>query len=228
MAERSAASGTDPTPDTGDAGQLAEGPGGFAGDSSAASTASERAEPLDFAKAIRDYEARLLRYAATLLGGPNGTGTLGQGIQPTDLVQEAFLRLHGYCREHGSAAVEHPGPWLYRVVHNLAMDTIRRRVRQREAQAKIEDNARQRAAAADEADAAALGQLEQHELVALAMRLLGDLPEQQQQVISLKLLEGLSLRQIAVVLGTTPGSVNYHFNQGLSRLTQQLRQKGVV
>ncbi|MBX2850618.1 MAG: RNA polymerase sigma factor [Phycisphaeraceae bacterium] len=228
MPERSAASGTDPIPDTGEAGQLAEGPGPAVGELSAAVAAQSIAEPLDFAKAIRDYEAKLLRYATTLLGGPDATGGSGQDLQPTDLVQEAFLRLHGYCREHGSSAIAHPGSWLYRVVHNLAMDAIRRRVRQRGAQAKIEDSARLRAAAADEADAAALGQLEQHELVALAMRLLGDLPEQQQQVISLKLLEGLSLRQIAVVLGTTPGSVNYHFNQGLSRLAQQLRQKGVV
>jgi RNA polymerase sigma-70 factor (ECF subfamily) len=230
MAERRAASGTDPNPDTGEAGQLAEGPGATIGESSAAVTAQSPAEPLDFAKTIRDYEAKLLRYASTLLGGPSGAGAngTGQDVQPTDLVQEAFLRLHGYCREHGSSAIDQPGPWLYRVVHNLAMDAIRRKVRQRGAQTKIEDSARQRAAAADEADAAALGQLEQHELVALAMRLLGDLPEQQQQVISLKLLEGLSLRQIAAVLDTTAGSVNYHLNQGLSRLAQQLRQKGVV
>lgn len=233
MTDSNAPSGTAANPDSGGLGQIVatlgaaadgavEGPGG---------TAS--AQPLDFAKTLNDYESKLLRYAATLLGRPGGgaQGAMdgaGQSAQPSDLVQEAFLRLHRYCREHGACAIEHPGTWLYRVVHNLSMDAIRQRVRQRGAQTKIEDAARQRAAAADEADEAALGGLEQREMVGLAMRLLGDLPEQQRQVISLKLLEGLTLRQIAVVLDSSPGSVNYHLNQGLSRLAQQLRQKGVM
>lgn len=191
----------------------------------------QAAEPLDFLKVLDEYEAKLLRYAATLLGGPGAlanTNDAGQAVQPGDLVQEAFLRLHRTCREHGGCAIEHPGAWLYRVVHNLAMDAIRQRVRQRGAQQQIEDAARLRAATADASDEAAMGELEQRELVGLAMRLLGDLPEQQQQVITLKLLEGLTLRQIAVVLDSSPGSVNYHLNQGLARLAQQLRQKGVL
>jgi RNA polymerase sigma-70 factor (ECF subfamily) len=188
---------------------------------------------LDFAKTLREYEAKLLRYAASLMGSAGagdqaGAGGADRDVQPGDLVQEAFLRLHRFCREHGSSAIEHPGTWLYRVVHNLAMDTIRKRVRERGAQPKIEDAARVRAAAADASDEAALGQLEQRELVGLAMRLLGDLPEQQQQVIALKFMEGLTLRQIADVIDSTPGSVNYHLNQGLSRLAEQLRKKGAV
>ena len=172
---------------------------------------------------------RTRQFSTTLLSAPGSPGgEAGLGVQPSDLVQEAFFRLHRYCREHGSSAIENPQAWLYRVVHNLVTDAIRKRVRQRGAQPKIVDAARERAANAAEADAEAMGTLEQREMVALAMRLLGDLPEQQQQVITLKLLEGLSLNQIAVVLDSSKGSVNYHLNQGLSRLAQQLRQKGVA
>lgn len=234
MTDSSTSSGNVANPQTGGEGQRAGVSGvGFAA-SAGPGEGGAAAVPLDFAKALQDYEAKLLRYAATLLGSRTGAGVLasadvaGEDIQPGDLVQEAFMRLHRYCREHGNCSIEHPGAWLYRVVHNLAMDAIRKRVRQRGAQDKIQEAARQRAAAADEADQAALGQLEQREMVALAMRLLGDLPEKQQQVISLKLLEGLTLREIASVLDTSPGSVNYHFNQGLSRLARQLRHKGVV
>lgn len=193
--------------------------------------------PLDFAQAMADYEPRLLRYAARLLGPTNAvtvegdaerSGGPGRDTQPADLVQEAFLRLHRHCRSHGSATIEHPCTWLYRVVHNLAMDTIRKRIRQRGAQPRLETDARRRAADADRHDADALGQLEHREQVDLAMRLLHDLPERQRQVITLKLLDGLTLRQIAEVMDATPGSVNYHLNQGLQRLAQQLRQKGAV
>jgi len=188
---------------------------------------------LDLAKILREYEARLLRYAANLLGGayaaaPATADRGSPGLQPGDLVQEAFLRLHRYCRENGSSAIDHPGTWLYRVVHNLAMDAIRKRVRERGVQPKLADAARLRAAAADASDEESLEQLDQRELVALAMRLLGDLPEQQQQAITLKFMEGLTLRQIATILDSSPGSVNYHLNQGLSRLAQQLRKKGVL
>ena len=241
MTDSTASSGTAPTPEAGDEGQLPGVPGVGFTDAAGAGDPSTLAPPLDFTGTLKEYEPKLLRYAAALLGPGSGArlvegatglsrggGGDGRDAQPGDLVQEAFLRLHRYCREHGSSAVAHPGTWLYRVVHNLAMDTIRQRIRRRGAQPKIEDAARRRAAAAAHADEAALGQLEQREMVALAMCLLGDLPEQQQQVITLKLLEGLTLRQIAEVLGSSPGSVNYHLNQGLARLAQQLRQRGAV
>lgn len=233
MTDSNAPSGTAANPESGGLGQLAAVLRADSGSLGPSDQAAGSATPVDFVKTLHAYEAKLLRYAATLLGGPGGgaqAGVNGDGaaVQPGDLVQEAFLRLHRYCREHGACAVEHPGTWLYRVVHNLAMDAIRRRVRHRGAQGKIEEAARQRAAAADESDEAALGQLEHREMVGLAMRLLGDLPEQQQQVVRLKLLEGLTLRQIAVVLDSSPGSVNYHLNQGLTRLAEQLRQKGCM
>ncbi|XAL98945.1 sigma-70 family RNA polymerase sigma factor [Phycisphaeraceae bacterium D3-23] len=189
--------------------------------------------PLDFAKTLKVYEPRLLRYAARLLGPgvPAAIATQaepGRDTQPADLVQEAFLRLHRHCRSHGSASIEHPGTWLYRVVHNLALDTIRKRTRQRVALPRLEHDARRRADDAGREDDDALGQLEHREQVELALRLLHDLPERQQQVITLKLLDGLTLRQVAEVMDASPGSVNYHLNQGLQRLAQQLRQKGAV
>ena len=235
MSDSNKASGIVPIPEAGGEGQLPDDSSVGLAEKLETETGAggSPVEPLDFAKALHDYEANLLRYAANLIGctGSGAQATQGgseRDVQPGDLVQEAFLRLHRYCREHGSSAVEHPGTWLYRVVHNLAMDTIRRRVRQRGAQSAIEEAARMRVAATNESNEDALGQLEQREIVAMAMRLLGNLPEQQQQVITLKFMEGLTLRQIASITDSSPGSVSYHLNQGLSRLAQQLRQKGLA
>ena len=189
------------------------------------------AAPLDFAKTLQTYEPKLLRYAARMLGpttSPGFTGLAQRDTQCADIVQEAFLRLHRHGRQHGSASIAHPGTWLYRVVHNLAIDTIRQRIRQRRAQPTLESDARRRAREAEQSGDDALGQLEQREQIALALRLLDDLPERQQQVITLKLLEGLTLRQIAEITDSSPGSVNYHLNLGLTRLAQQLKQKGAV
>lgn len=232
MTDSPASSGPAPTPQ---AGRAAPPPGGVSADATPDSVfeKSTTPEPLDFARTLDTYEPKLMRYAARLLAGtapapPGPDAAPARDTQPADLVQEAFLRLHRHGRVHGSTSIRHPGTWLYRVVHNLAMDALRKRVRTRDARPALEAAARQRADDADEHDAAALGQLEQREQIDLAMRLLHDLPEQQRRVITLKLLDGLTLRQIAEVLGSSPGSVNYHLNQGLTRLAQQLKQRGAV
>src|SRR5512136_2565321 len=61
-------------------------------------------------------ESPLLSYALRLQGQP----TLAE-----DIVQEAFMRLHAQFEE-----VREPRRWLYRTVHNLALN-------QRRAEAKI-------------------------------------------------------------------------------------------
>lgn len=214
------------------AGPAATPPGGRSAEPNHEGQAAAPAEPLDFAKTLDTYEPKLMRYAAGLLAGtapaPQPDAAPARDTQPADLVQEAFLRLHKHGREHGGASIRHPGTWLYRVVHNLAMDALRKRVRTRDARPTLEAAARRRAGDADDHDAAALGQLEQREQIDLALRLLHDLPEQQRRVISMKLLDGLTLRQIAEVLGSSSGSVNYHLNQGLTRLAQQLKQQRAV
>ena len=187
-------------------------------------------DPLDLTDLVARHQMGLICYARRLLGQlpvdeshPRSPDSLAR-----DLTQEAFLRLHRQCRQQGSASVRHPSTWLYRVVHNQVMDVIRQWSRQRRHAQGVEDIARQRQDSASESAADALDELEKREAIGLAMRLLGDLPDEQQRIITLKLLEGLTLRQIAEVIGSTPGSVNYHLNQGLARLASQLKQKGVV
>src|SRR5215204_31821 len=53
-------------------------------------------------------ESPLLAYARRLLGNPSVA---------EDVVQEAFMKLHVRFNE-----VRQPQPWLYRAVHNLAVD----------------------------------------------------------------------------------------------------------
>ena len=50
----------------------------------------------------------------------------------------------------------------------------------------------------------------------------------QRQVVMLKVIQGMSLREVAEVVGLSVSMVNYRLNQGLAELAQRLRKAGVV
>ncbi|NIS51692.1 MAG: hypothetical protein GWN67_11395 [Phycisphaerae bacterium] len=60
------------------------------------------------------------------------------------------------------------------------------------------------------------------------MRELAQLDEQQRQVVLLKVIQGMSLRQVAKVIGISVSLVNYRLNQGLTELARRLKRAGVV
>ena len=68
-------------------------------------------EKATFREVFEAEESPLLRFAY---------GFVGQRETAEDLVQDAFLKLHGHWEE-----VEQPRAWLYRCVRNLALNHIR-------------------------------------------------------------------------------------------------------
>jgi len=189
---------------------------------------TQASSPLDFAALIDATQAPLIRYAMRMLG--SGVSRSGAGTDlaaAQDIAQEAYLRLHRHLCE-GKRDLGCPEAWLFKVAHNLAIDAIRKRIRQRASQGELREQA---AAFADRANADAhdaLDSLEQQEVIDVAMGLLDELPDQQRHILTLRLLRGMTLRQIAQVLNSSPGSVNYHLNQGLKRLANQLKQRGLM
>ncbi len=77
------------------------------------------AEAVDFATLVPRFEAALIRYVAQLLGRSD------QDLE--DIVQDTFLRLHKQVHAHGDDSVQNVSTWLFRVAHNLTMDTLRNR-----------------------------------------------------------------------------------------------------
>ncbi|MCH8219119.1 MAG: helix-turn-helix domain-containing protein [Planctomycetes bacterium] len=61
-----------------------------------------------------------------------------------------------------------------------------------------------------------------------ALQELKNLDEPIRQVVLLKIIQGMSLRQVAKIVGVSLSTVNYRLNQGLSELARRLKNAGVV
>jgi RNA polymerase sigma factor (sigma-70 family) len=180
----------------------------------------ERAAAVDVPAAVVRYQSALLRYVGNLLGG--------DGEQAQDVVQEVFLRLHRHVCAHGPESVANPQSWLFRVAHNLVMDHGRQRQREDRLQAAVVANGRGREESAAAADENGLDDLEQREACTRAMAELSRLPEDLKSVLLLKIVQGLTLREVAEVTGLTVGNAGYRLNQGLRELSRRLKEQGVI
>ncbi len=168
------------------------------------------------------HETPLLRYVLHLLGCELPLAE--------DVVQDAFLRLHRQVVQHGPASIADVSCWLYKVTHNLAIDAVRKKRRQRKLMLRLTkrepEAALPRAGAGDESDP--LGQLQQQEMQRAAMEQLRALPAEQRQLLLLKVIQGMTLRQISQVTGLSPGNAGYRVNKALAELARRLKEKGVV
>ncbi len=165
-----------------------------------------------FSRVIDRYQGSLLRYVGRMIGS--------QQDQTEDIVQECFLRLHRAWGQAPEPPIQRVGPWLFTVAHNLTMDVIRKRNRNR----AMQDRPVCEAEPVDEFDV--LGRITKSEAAAAALSALNRLPSGQKQVVLMKVIEGLTFRQIAKVTGLSLGSVNYRLNQALETLAGRLKRFG--
>ena len=171
------------------------------------------------AELVARYQTPLLRYVGQLLG----PGT----PEVQDVVQDAFLRFHHQMEKGGGEGIRNERSWLFRVAHNLARDVGRRRQRRKRLreQVTVDPTISTTSATAGGDPAAGLARREAREL---AVREMNGLPDEQKHVLLLKIMQGMTLREISEVTGMKIGTVNYRLTQGLRELAQRLRQAGAV
>lgn len=139
-----------------------------------------------------------------------------------DFVQEAFLRLHAQFHE-----VRTPRSWLYRTVHNLALN-------HRRDEAKIVPMTPSPDSDEDAADRLADPrplpdeQLAHEEAIQLMQRNVKNLDARGQEVICLKFQESLSYQQISERTGLSVGHVGYLLHHALKSLAADLSKAGLV
>ena len=168
-----------------------------------------------FAALVERFQAPLLRHARAVLGA-------GRGHE--DVVQEALLKLAQNPPElpercRGDAAAEHAqlGAWLHTVNRNLCMDTLRADHRRRR---------REGDGPPDPADVTAkddgLRPVDAADTRAAVQRSLDQLPQDQREVLVLRLLSDKSYAEIAEVTGRKVGTVGWLISVGIKALSKEL------
>ncbi len=132
-----------------------------------------------------------------------------------DVVQDAFAKL---CQQPWPDIEGHAVAWLYKTCRNQAVDLARREVRMNSLFSKT-DVTHLSDQAARQPDEAAV----RDEQIDLVRTQLGALPDRQQEILRLRLHDGLSYRQIAEVTGLTVSNVGFLIHQSVSKLRVQLR-----
>jgi RNA polymerase sigma factor (sigma-70 family) len=149
-------------------------------------------------------ESPLLRYAY---------GLVRQRETAEDLVQDAFMKLHGHWDE-----VIHPRAWLFRCVRNLALSHIRDHKRE----IPIENE--HEFPSYDPDPGQVLGKVE---TIGTLTRLVAELDEDERTLISLKYQQGLKYEQISQSTGLSVGNVGYKLHHALKKLADSLLRLGV-
>jgi RNA polymerase sigma factor (sigma-70 family) len=158
-------------------------------------------------------ESPLLSYAFRLVG------ELGAA---EDLVQESFLKLHAQFGE-----VREPRRWLYRIVHNLAVNHQRRANKIVPLHPSDDDGL---PSPADAADPRPLPdeQIAHLESIGFVRLSLQALDERQRQLIELKFVENLSYKEISARTGLAVGHVGYLLHHSLKEIAAELAKTGIV
>ena len=139
-----------------------------------------------------------------------------------DIVQEAFMRLHAQFDE-----VREPRKWLYRTVHNLALN--QRRDASKIVQLRLAGDD-QVAEADDPADPLPLPdeQIARLEGIGLVRLSLETLDVRSRELVRLKFNENMSYKEISSRTGLSVGNVGYLLHHALKELADELAKNGVV
>ena len=158
-------------------------------------------------------ESPLLSYALRLLG---------DRAAGEDIVQEAFMRLHVQFAE-----VREPRRWLYRTVHNLALNHQRQSAKIVPLPTPDEDASN---SPLDTADPQPLPdeQIARLEGVGLVRLSLQALDERSRELVRLKFHEDLSYKEISARTGLTVGHVGYLLHHALKTIAAELAKAGLV
>jgi RNA polymerase sigma-70 factor (ECF subfamily) len=139
-------------------------------------------------------------------------GVIRNPADAEDLAQDAFVR--AWNSRHRFRSGERFGPWLYRIVTNLALDVLKHRRRIREEPVSVTHES-----AEIQPDRFVDGQM-LGERIGVA---LDALPPMQRLVASLFLVDGFDHSEIATMTSLSEGTIRSHLSHARARLRESLR-----
>ena len=158
-------------------------------------------------------ESPLLSYALRLSGDLSVA---------EDLVQEAFMKLHVQFEQ-----VRQPRRWLYRTVHNLALNHRRQAGKIVSLDPSDEEGT---PTAPETADPQPLPdeQIARWEGIGLVRLSLKTLDERSRELVRLKFNEELSYKEISARTGLNIGHIGYLLHHALKAIADELAKNGVM
>lgn len=168
-------------------------------------------DPEAFATLWRDAQPMLLRYLRVTAGA-----------SAEDVASQTWLRvIEGLDAFRG----EEPGfrRWLVTIARNIHVDQLRRAGRRPE---HLTDDAALLETAEDQHAPDAADIVHQRLSTEAALALIATLPPDQAEMVTLRVVVGLDVAEVAEVTGRTPGAVRVAVHRGLRRLRDRLAETG--
>lgn len=171
----------------------------------------------DFEKLVTAYEKNVYNIALRMVGDPEDAA---------DMTQETFIK--AYRALSGFRGDSKFSSWLYRIASNVCLDFLRSRSRHPQVSLSGADE--------DDRTAFELPDMSQNPEEQLMKKLsmeavrrgLGQLPEQQRQILVLRELGGLSYAELAQTLGLEEGTVKSRIFRARKRLCALLLRDGNI
>jgi RNA polymerase sigma-70 factor (ECF subfamily) len=174
--------------------------------------AAQRGDQAAFERLVREYDRSVLRLAANLLHSPD---------EARDVYQEAFFKVYKNLSSFRFDCSFHT--WLYRIVTNVCLDHLRRRKVRKEESTVVDTPDGPVDHASKVVEESSFGNPERRawnqELSAKISAALETLTPRERTVFELRHYEGLRLRAIGEILGTTEEAAK----NCLFRATQKMR-----
>jgi RNA polymerase sigma-70 factor, ECF subfamily len=160
-----------------------------------------------FGRIVAAYRKRILGTVLRLISRPDDV---------EDVAQEVFMRLYFSLDQLRTPEVFEP--WLYRLTVNAAYDYLRKQKRRHES--RMADLSEEQVILAD-AEASGKASLEagrQSEVRALTEELLGAVSEEDRILLTLKEVEGLSLRELEGIYGVNENALKVRLYRARQRV----------
>ncbi len=163
-----------------------------------------------FAAVVDAYQGRLLRYVARLLANPSPA---------EDIVQRVFIKCAAAWKGPMEAS-DDLSAWLYRIAHNEAIDYVRRERRRGFLHLRhAEERKAEGAMVAQPEVGAPSGSGDAAEDAAAALRSLG---ERDRMLVTLKVYEEKSYKEISAITGMSQSHVGVALHNAMKKLAALL------
>lgn len=162
-----------------------------------------------FETVVSEYESALLRYAARMVQDYNAA---------QDVVQDSFIRLFKHWKEELKPCPQ-VSSWLYRVVHNCAVDYLRKQSRRRLLHLRHAAE-RPQMMSPNRGEGFRVSEAAEHAVSALRT-----LDLREQQLVILKVYEEKSYKEISEICRLTVSNVGYILHHAMKKMAEHLRNE---